>query len=87
LIGGISERQPLLSGFPKLWFRRQPDEYEFVDCRSYIETLRDEEDAAALLSGPLENTELSRHRAHIVRNEYALLVRRQRQNIEIAHAA
>ena len=49
--------------------------------------LRNKEHASAVFSGALEGTEVSWHRADIVRNEHSLPFRRQRQNLGISHAA
>jgi len=47
----------------------------------HVEALRNKEYAGAMFSAVLEGTEVSWHRADIVRNEHSLLFRRQRQDL------
>jgi hypothetical protein len=58
--------QPHQTVHPLRCFRGEPDEHQFVDCRSNIESLRDEEYAGALLSNAPEGSEVSRHRTDIM---------------------
>src|ERR1700682_696763 len=68
----LLKRQPHQAIFPLRCFRRQPDEQNIIDCRSNIETLRYQEYSRAVFSGVPEFTEVSGHRACIMRNEHAL---------------
>jgi hypothetical protein len=83
---GVSKRQPLQSVFPIRYFRRQPDEQEFVDRRPDVETLRNEEYTCAAFSGGSEHSEMGRHGADIVLNKNAILSHGQRKDFRIPHA-
>src|SRR2546423_10996459 len=60
-----SQGQPLQSVFPLRSFRCEPDDQQFVDCRSNIEALRDEKYTRALLSSAPECAEVSQYRADV----------------------
>jgi hypothetical protein len=59
--------------FPIRCLRGQPDEHEFVDCCPYVEALRKQEHAGAVISRVPKRTKMCGHGSDIVRHEDAAI--------------